>query len=745
MRKKNIFGFSLVEVVISMSILAMLSLGIIGMFQFALRVLALSKGRNSAIALANEKIEIIRNLSYEEVGTNGGVPPGPIEQNENLVLNGITFAVNTQVIYIDDTYDDVTPADTAPNDYKQAKISVTWNTPLGPQTIYSVTNIAPRGLETCEGGGALRIIVFDANGLPVEGATVHVVNNSTNPTIDTTRTSSPTGVVLLACTPESQDSYEITVTKDGYSSDYTCAINSSGSDCVLGNPVPTNPHASVVLASLTEVSFGIDLLATLDISTISQVVPTEWIVNSVGLDDQLHGSMAVCFGSNEIVFAWQDFLTGQGKIHGQKYDVATQSHQWGDPNDIDISTASNSDYVDIAADSSCNSYYAWSDNRNGNLDVHMEKYDTNGNELLGGNNKLETDASNADQTQPRIVANATGDALFITWEDDRDSLSDIYLQKLNNDTTQVWVPEVKVNTNSGSGSGTGLQELPDLTINADDNLFIVWQDDRNGDFDIYSQRVNSDGDLLWSPDIKLNSENSSFGQINPRIAMSRTSNLYFYVTWQDGRSGNDDIYLQKFDDSGAKIWANDVLVNSNTDASPQERPVIAIDSNEQIYVVWQDLRNGNYDIYGQMIDSAGNKLLPFDFPVVVSGGGQRRPDAATTANDLLAVTWEDDSGGDWDIKAVIVNGDPSSIVPVANVPLRIHTTKQIGNNPVIYKYDQNVSTDGSGSLILNDMEWDPYFIEVQPGFGFNLISSDPVSPVSLNPNSTLKVYLNVES
>jgi len=55
-------AFSLIEAIIGISLMLIVFLGIFGVFQLALKVVAQSKARVTAISIANQKIEDIRNM-----------------------------------------------------------------------------------------------------------------------------------------------------------------------------------------------------------------------------------------------------------------------------------------------------------------------------------------------------------------------------------------------------------------------------------------------------------------------------------------------------------------------------------------------------------------------------------------------------------------------------------------------------------------------------------------------------------
>ena len=81
-------GFTLLEVVIAVFIIGTVVAGMFGLFLLTLRSAQTGERRVAAVALANERMEMVRNLPYVEVGTQGGVPSGPIWPDEDVARNG---------------------------------------------------------------------------------------------------------------------------------------------------------------------------------------------------------------------------------------------------------------------------------------------------------------------------------------------------------------------------------------------------------------------------------------------------------------------------------------------------------------------------------------------------------------------------------------------------------------------------------------------------------------------------------
>ena len=90
-------GFTIIEVLIAVFVVSTAIVGVFGLFALGLRLAGESENRLMAIALANEKMELIRNLPYVDVGTQGGIPDGAILQEESVVINSVSFLVETYI------------------------------------------------------------------------------------------------------------------------------------------------------------------------------------------------------------------------------------------------------------------------------------------------------------------------------------------------------------------------------------------------------------------------------------------------------------------------------------------------------------------------------------------------------------------------------------------------------------------------------------------------------------------------
>ena len=255
---------ALIGVIIALGIFLILSQAVLTLAFSIYDLISYTRARVSARHIALESMEIVRNASYDNVGTVGGIPNGIFIQEQTIDRNGQGYTIRTSIVYIDDPFDGVSPLDTLPTDYKRVRIDVSWGgiaeSNLSEVTV--VTDIAPQGIETTIGEGTLSILVFDAAGQPVPQASVQIVATDTTPPVNATYFTSDLGRVTLPGSPVCNSCYQITVTKAGMSTDRTYSTSEVEN--------PTKPLVTVLGGQLTETSFNIDEFARLELTSFGE-------------------------------------------------------------------------------------------------------------------------------------------------------------------------------------------------------------------------------------------------------------------------------------------------------------------------------------------------------------------------------------------------------------------------------------------------------------------------------------------
>ncbi|OHA86958.1 MAG: hypothetical protein A2644_00665 [Candidatus Zambryskibacteria bacterium RIFCSPHIGHO2_01_FULL_39_63] len=255
-------GFSLVEVVVASAIFATVAISIYQSFISITSLISASRDKVSAIDLINSEFELIRNLTYGDVGLQGGIPNGVLLATSTVVKDGREFDITRVIRNIDDSFDGIIgslPNDLSPADYKMVQISISCNSCKNPLDFSAVSNISPKNLETASTNGALFIKVFNANGDPLPLANVHIENASLG--VDINETTDNDGLLAIVDAPPAQNSYKITVSKNGFTTDRTYATTTY--------PNPLKPEATVLLQQVTQISFVIDRVSDISLRTIT--------------------------------------------------------------------------------------------------------------------------------------------------------------------------------------------------------------------------------------------------------------------------------------------------------------------------------------------------------------------------------------------------------------------------------------------------------------------------------------------
>jgi len=265
MNKLNHKGFSLIEVMIGVAVFVLFTVGIYSGIQFVFKVVYQSRLKILETGILNEQVEIIRNLPFENVGIINGSPAGVLTRTVTTTRNGIPFTVTRTIRNIDDPFDGTAggnPPDTAPADFKMVDIEITCDNCGQRAPLSFTTQVAPKLFEGDPTHGALYIEVFDSEAKPVQGATAHVTATFATSSLDVTDTTDNDGMLRLVDLEPGMNVYNIVVSKSGYTTDQTRVATTE-------LPYPVKTPASVQAQDVTEISFSIDKVSSLQIETIN--------------------------------------------------------------------------------------------------------------------------------------------------------------------------------------------------------------------------------------------------------------------------------------------------------------------------------------------------------------------------------------------------------------------------------------------------------------------------------------------
>ena len=329
--------------------------------------------------------------------------------------------------------------------------------------------------------------------------------------------------------------------------------------------------------------------------------------------------------------------------------------------------------------------------------------------MFGQNLQVNSASNPLDCGKPETVCDSSGN-IWAVWHAGPQGQRDIYLAKMPTGAT-TFADSIQMTSNEAD------QCNPSIAVDPDGKLYLAWQDNRYGNWDIYVA-TSTDG-TTWANVLRLTSSN--YNQTNPITVVDAATPVNAYVAWQDDTAGNQDIYIMRSTDrfvSSRTLWQ----VTSNT--ADQTQLAAAVDATNKIYLLWTDTRNGNQDIYGA--SSADGPWT--NVPVVVKTANQSQPAiAAEAAGSILHVLWADDTAGNNDIYYASSNTLPTSSLTGTSIidttgydqqAPAIAVTGSTGNSLKVFSCWQdfrNVSTGGDTDL---------YFYQTATASGQNIFVGD---------------------
>lgn len=262
-RSSPLSGFTLVEAILFLFLFSVITMAFYQTWAAATKHIVNVKNRLGAVAVANQQIEIIRSIIFDDIGTTTGIPVGTLQEYQTLAVNNAVYTVHTFVQFVDDPIDGtLSSGDIAPNDYKKVVVTVSWGGGSASEQVAATSLFSLDGVESVAAGtGILSVNVLDTAGAGIPNATVTITNNDVVPTVNVTATTDSNGNLSFPGAPGSVQGYHIVVSKSGYFSNQTYPPYPTSAF----NPI--NIHATVVAGSLTATTLIIDQISSINFAT----------------------------------------------------------------------------------------------------------------------------------------------------------------------------------------------------------------------------------------------------------------------------------------------------------------------------------------------------------------------------------------------------------------------------------------------------------------------------------------------
>ncbi len=384
----------------------------------------------------------------------------------------------------------------------------------------------------------------------------------------------------------------------------------------------------------------------------------KWALDGIGVcTEGLHQTAPVICedGVGGALIAWVDNRGGTKDIYAQRID-SVGNIVWSTTNGIAVAAkAGSQDNPRVLSDGSGGALFIWEDDSTGlDANLFVQHVSSTGTVLWGGGGYKVCNLGGA-QINPKMVSDGAGGAV-ITWQDKRNGSDyDVYAQKINSLGVSQW-------TSGGVALCliAGTQSNPKIVSDLLGGAVIAWQDKRSGiDYDVYAQYVNNSGVAMWTAGGKLVS-NATGAQSAIDMCGDATGAI---ITWKDSRNVNLDIYAQKVDLLGNLLWTPNGL-GICTSANDQINPNTVTDGAGGAIVVWQDSLLGNWDIRTQRVSAAGGLLWTLGgVDAGTAAANQTSPKNISDGSGGSIFTWQDKRSGNFDIYAfkIDASGTPVGI------------------------------------------------------------------------------------
>ncbi len=272
-------------------------------------------------------------------------------------------------------------------------------------------------------------------------------------------------------------------------------------------------------------------------------------------------------------------------------------------------------------------------------------------ERLGSETQINT-TSARDQDSPAIAMNPDGDYV-VCWEHWNGTDDDIQFQRYGG---YPHFPHT-LGPNRTAVDGDLDQDNPSIAMDESGNFVVVWEEcisdpgpDSGDSEDIKAQIYDSEGTAQLPEPIVV--ADGADDQESPSVAMNEAGE--FVVAWEVGvKIGSvtvRNIKAQRYRRSGGRVGS---VIDVTADFAANRNPSVAINPtgllNRQSFVI---VYESSLDLKARLYnyDGADNELRR-TITIADGHGEQETPAVAMDYFGYFVVTWEDDSGGNEDVRA----------------------------------------------------------------------------------------------
>jgi hypothetical protein len=342
-----------------------------------------------------------------------------------------------------------------------------------------------------------------------------------------------------------------------------------------------------------------------------------WTPNGVALSlaaNVQFAPLAVPDGQGGAYVVWLDTRSGNTDLYAQHVtSTGAIAAGWLADGRAVCADASTQGPPQIAADGLGNAYVTWSDPRSGGPDVYLQKLVSGGIAPGWPANGLLVCGAIGGQINPALIADANG--ALVAWSDSRGATEDLYVHHVlpAGALDGAWPAAGAILSGANQQ-----QAFPTIVTDGAGGAIVAWEDGRNGgglssQLDIYAGHMRAIGaaDSTWGANGTVLCLSTGFDQTRPLAVSDGAGGAI--VVWNDQRNGNGDLYATRVLGTGAIAggWPVDGAEVAKA-AGEQILPAIVSDGAGGAIFAWQDGRDpvgfpSNTDVYAVRLQPNGTR------------------------------------------------------------------------------------------------------------------------------------------
>jgi hypothetical protein len=238
-----------------------------------------------------------------------------------------------------------------------------------------------------------------------------------------------------------------------------------------------------------------------------------------------------------------------------------------------------------------NVYVVWGSHSARSSDIYFKTIRVGGTTTFGSTLNLSHNPNGNFSGSPQISAYRNN--VYVVWEHDTNGNRDIYFKASKNSGTNF------ASEDDLSKNVTGNAHFPNMAA-LQNNVYVVWEHDTNGNRDIYFKASKNNGTTFGSTLNLSHNPNGNFSG-SPQISAYRNN---VYVVWEHDTNGNRDIYFKASKNNGTTFGSTLNLSHNKKGISGSSSPRIFVSSNN-VYVVWERIAAQSSDIYFKPSKNSG--------------------------------------------------------------------------------------------------------------------------------------------